>query len=202
LPATILMLTLDHLVLVAIAVSLAALLGIPLGWAIASRPWLGRFALPLVNAGQTIPSLALLGFLIPLAGIGRAPAIVALVIYALLPIVRNTVTGLTGIDPLLRESASVLGLTSAQRSQHIELPLAAPSILAGLRIAAVTTTGTATIAAAIGAGGLGELIFRGVAMVDSRQILAGAIPSALLALLFDGGFHWIGRYFFPRSRPL
>jgi osmoprotectant transport system permease protein len=148
-----------------------------------------RPVLLFANAVQTIPSLALFGFLIPLpllGGIGARPAIVALIVYALLPILRNTHAGLTTVDPAVREAADGLGMTRRQRLRWVELPLAAPVVLAGVRIAAVIGVGLATIAAAIGAGGLGVLIYRGIATVDSRLILAGAIPAALLALGVDG----------------
>jgi osmoprotectant transport system permease protein len=187
----VLRLTLEHLALVLGSVGLAALAGIPLGIWLSQVPAWRRGIMGLISVGQTIPSLALLGFLIPLAGVGRLPAVIALVIYALLPITRNTVAGILAILPQHREVAEALGLTLAQRLREIELPLALPTILAGLRIAAVATAGTATIAAAIGGGGLGELIFRGVATVNSREILAGAIPAALIALTLDGGFAWI-----------
>ncbi len=150
------------------------------------------------NVMQTIPSLALFGFLIPIpfiGGIGKRTAIVALVLYALLPILRNTLAGILGVDPAVRESAIAMGMTGRQLLWQVELPLAAPTIIAGVRIATVTTIGTATIAAAIGGGGLGVFIFRGIASVDTTQILAGAIPAALLALLSDGGFSWIERRF-------
>ena len=150
------------------------------------------------NVMQTIPSLALFGFLIPIpfiGGIGKRTAIVALVLYALLPILRNTLAGILGVDAAVRESAIAMGMTGRQLLWEVELPLAAPTIIAGVRIATVTTIGTATIAAAIGGGGLGVFIFRGIASVDTTQILAGAIPAALLALLSDGGFSWIERRF-------
>ena len=145
---------------------------------------------------QTIPSLALFGFLIPvpfIGGIGKHTAIIALVLYALLPILRNTMTGILGVDPAVRESAIAMGMTGRQLLWQVEVPLAARTILAGIRIATVTTIGTATIAAAIGGGGLGVFIFRGIASVDTTQILAGAVPAALLALISDGGLGWIER---------
>ena len=151
---------------------------------------------------QTVPSLALFGFLIPIPLIGRhraRTAIVALVLYALLPILRNTLTGILGVDPAVRESAVAMGMTERQLLWHVEMPLAARTILAGVRVAAVTTIGTATIAAAIGAGGLGVFIFRGLASVDAVQILAGAVPAALLALAADGGLGWIERKLSPAS---
>jgi len=182
-------LTAQHLVLVLAATSLAAAIGLPLGIAITRSERLARPLLGLAGLAQTVPSLALFGFLIPLpfvGGIGARTAIVALVVYALLPILRNTHAGIRQVDPAVCEAARGLGLTDAQLLLRVELPLALPVILAGIRIAAVTAVGTATIAAAIGAGGLGTYVFRGIATVDSRLILAGAVPSALLALLVDG----------------
>ena len=179
----------EHLVLVLSAILIASAIAIPAGLLLASSPRARRWALGFASVGQTIPSLALFGFLIPIpfiGGIGPHTAILALVIYALLPILRNTVTGILGVDPLVRDSAVAMGMTRAQILRIVELPLAAPTIIAGLRIATVTTIGTATIAAAIGAGGLGVFIFRGIASVDKLQILAGAIPAALLALAADG----------------
>jgi osmoprotectant transport system permease protein len=143
---------------------------------------------------QTVPSLALFGFLIPLpflGGIGKQTAIVALVLYALLPILRNTFTGILGVDPAVRESAIGMGMTGWQLLWEVELPLATRTILAGLRIATVTTIGTATIAAAIGGGGLGVFIFRGLASVDATLLLAGAVPAALIAVAADRGLEWV-----------
>jgi osmoprotectant transport system permease protein len=177
-----------HLTLVAVAVAAAALLGIPGGVALAHRPRAERLVLGAASIVQTIPSLALFGFLIPLrwiGGIGVRTALVALTLYALLPLLRNTVTGLRGVDAAVREAGRGLGMTARQLLWHVELPLAAPVIVAGLRTATVTTIGTATIAAAIGAGGLGVFIFRGVAMLDTRTILLGAVPAALMAIAAD-----------------
>ncbi len=191
-------LTSEHLVLVLSAMLIAIAIGVPAGILLTRRVAWRRPVLTVANILQTIPSLALFGFLIPLpllGGIGPRTAIVALVLYALLPIVRNTLTGILGVDPAVRESAVAMGLTARQVLRQVELPLAARTILAGIRIATVTTVGTATIAAAIGAGGLGVFIFRGVASVDSVQILAGAIPAALIALISDGGLGWIERKF-------
>jgi osmoprotectant transport system permease protein len=145
---------------------------------------------------QTIPSLALFGFLIPIpfiGGIGKRTVIIALVLYALLPILRNTFVGIMSVDAAVCESAVAMGMTSGQMVRQVQLPLAAPTILAGIRVATVTTIGTATIAAAIGGGGLGVFIFRGVASVDTAQILAGAVPAALIALAADGGLGWVER---------
>jgi osmoprotectant transport system permease protein len=184
----------EHVVLVLTSVVIAALIAIPAGVMAASRPGMRRAALAFAGAGQTIPSLALFGFLIPIpfiGGIGQHTAIIALVLYALLPILRNTVTGILGVDAAVRDSAEAMGMTRTQILRSVELPLAAPVIVAGLRIAAVTTVGTATIAAAIGAGGLGSFIFQGLASVDKYKILAGALPAALMALAVDGLLGWV-----------
>jgi osmoprotectant transport system permease protein len=180
--------TLDHMALVLIAMSIAIVIAVPLGMVIVQRPALRTFALGLASVFQTIPSLALFGFLIPvpfIGGIGPRTAIVALVLYALLPILRNTYVGLTGIDPAVLEAAEAMGMTNTQILTRVRLPLALGIILAGIRTATVITIGVTTIAAAIGAGGLGTFIFRGVAMVSDAVILAGAIPAALLAILAD-----------------
>src|SRR5579863_6043819 len=160
--------TLDHLTLVVIAMAFAIAIAVPLGMLIVQHRGLRSVALGLASVFQTIPSLALFGFLIPIpfiGGIGRRTAIVALVVYALLPILRNTLAGILGVDPAVRESAVAMGMTTSQILREVELPLAARTIMAGIRVATVTTVGTATIAAAIGGGGLGVFIFRGVASV-------------------------------------
>jgi osmoprotectant transport system permease protein len=178
----------EHVVIVAIAVGIAILIGIPLGIWCARRARAGRVMLRIVDAIQTIPSLALFGFLIPvpfIGGIGMRTAIVALILYSLLPIVRNTLIGIRGVDPIVLDAGVAMGLTDRQLLREVELPLAMPVIVAGIRIATVIGIGVATIAAAIGGGGLGTLIFRGVAMVDTRLILAGALPAAALALIAD-----------------
>jgi osmoprotectant transport system permease protein len=193
----ILNLTAEHSVLVLIAMAFALAIGIPLGILLTRQKALRRWALGFANVMQTVPSLALFGFLIPITHIGKPTAIVALVLYALLPILRNTLTGILGVEAAVRESAIAMGMTGRQLLWHVELPLAAPVILAGVRVATVTTIGTATIAAAIGGGGLGVFIFRGIASVDTTEILAGAVPAALLALLSDGGLSWIEKRFSP-----
>ncbi|HUQ94805.1 MAG TPA: ABC transporter permease [Bryobacteraceae bacterium] len=196
-----LQLTAEHLVLVVTAMAFAILLGVPLGIVVARHAGLRRWLLGFASVMQTIPSLALFGFLIPvplIGGIGKRTVIVSLVLYALLPILRNTFVGIAGVDAAVRESAIAMGMTQTQLLRMVELPLAARTILAGIRVAAVATIGTATIAAAIGGGGLGVFIFRGVASVDTAQILAGAVPSALMALLADGGLGWIERRFSAR----
>jgi osmoprotectant transport system permease protein len=194
--AEILEATLDHLVLVGIAMSFAIVIGVSLGMLIVQRRGLRIAALAIANILQTIPSLALFGFLIPIpfiGGIGRRTAIVALILYALLPILRNTYVGLTGIDPAVLEAAEAMGMTDLEILWRVRLPLALTVILAGIRTATVITIGVATIAAAIGAGGLGTFIFRGVAMVSDSVILAGAIPAALLAILADALFALLER---------
>jgi osmoprotectant transport system permease protein len=187
---------LEHIVLVVIATLIAAAIAIPAGVAITRRPKIEKWALGFASIAQTIPSLALLGFLLAvpvIGGIGKTPALVALILYALLPILRNTVTGIAGVDPAIRESAIAMGMTDPQLLRIVELPLAARTIMAGIRIATVTTVGTATIAAAIGGGGLGVLIFRGLASVDTGEILAGAVPAAAMAIVADGGLGWLER---------
>ena len=163
-----------RLVLIAMACALA--IGIPLGILLTRQAPLRRWALGFANVMQTVPSLALFGFLIPFTHIGKPTAIIALVLYALLPILRNTLTGILGVDAAVRESAVAMGMTNRQLLWHVELPLAAPVILAGVRVATVTTIGTATIAAAIGGGGLGVFIFRGIASVDTTEILPALCP--------------------------
>jgi osmoprotectant transport system permease protein len=193
-------LTVEHLVLVLIAMAIAAAVAVPAGILLTRRAPLQRWVIGFANIMQTVPSLALFGFLIPipfLGGIGKHTAIVALVLYALLPILRNTLTGILGVDPAVRESAVAMGMTGRQLLWEVELPLAARTILAGVRVATVTTIGTATIAAAIGGGGLGVFIFRGLASVDSTLILAGAVPAALIALAADGGLGWVEKKFSP-----
>ena len=189
-------LTLEHLWLVVLSTIFAMLLGIPLGIAIARRPHLNKPVLATANIVQTIPSLALFGFLLPLPWLGERSerlAILALTLYALLPIIRNTYTGISGVDAAVVEAGRGMGLTESQLLFQVELPLAISVILSGVRVALVISVGVATIAAAIGAGGLGEFIFRGLAMVDNRVILAGAIPAAILALLADVGVGWLER---------
>jgi len=181
-------LALQHLLLVAVATGAAAIVGVPVGVLLTRQRWLSKPVLAVANIFQTVPSLALFGFLIPLLGshgIGRVPAIIALFLYSLLPIIRNTFTGILGVDPAVREAARGMGMTDWQLLIQVELPLAMSVIIAGLRVATVISVGTATIAAAIGAGGLGMYIFRGLRMYDNILILAGAVPAALMALAAD-----------------
>jgi osmoprotectant transport system permease protein len=181
--------TLTHLTLVSISMLIAIAIAVPLGMFVVQRPALRSIALGIASILQTIPSLALFGFLIPIpfiGGIGTRTAIVALVLYALLPILRNTYVGLTNIDPAVLQAAEAMGMTENQILWRVRLPLALSVILAGIRTATIITIGVATIAAAIGAGGLGTFIFRGVAMVSDAVLLAGAIPAAALAIVADG----------------
>ncbi len=194
--AEVLALTLEHSALVAAAMLIAVALGIPLGILVTRQQALRRWVLGIANIFQTVPSLALFGFLISvplLGGIGGRTAIVALVLYALLPIIRNTYVGISGVDPAVVEAARGMGMTDRQLLWQVEIPLALGVILAGIRVATVMSVGVATIAAAIGAGGLGTYIFRGLSMVNNQIILAGAIPAALLALLADFSLGWAER---------
>ncbi len=195
-------LTEEHLILVGLSMSIALLVGIPLGILITRQPRWRKPVLGFANVVQTIPSLALFGFLIPIpfvGGIGARTAIVALTLYALLPIIRNTYAGIMSVDPAVRQAGLGMGMTDRQLLFQVELPLALGVILAGVRVATVISVGVATIAAAIGAGGLGVFIFRGVAMVDNQLILAGALPAALLALVIDFTLGWIERHLTPRT---
>ncbi|PFO04775.1 ABC transporter permease [Bacillus sp. AFS076308] len=175
----------EHLYLSIVSVIIAIIIGIPLGILISNEPKLSKPIIGTTNVIQAIPSLALLGFLIPFIGIGSTPAIVMVVLYSLLPIVKNTYTGLTNIDGDILEAAKGIGLTKSQTMKKVQLPLAFPMIMAGIRISAVTAVGLMTIAAFVGAGGLGYLVFSGVQTVDNYMILAGAIPACILALLID-----------------
>lgn len=193
-------LTLEHLFLVSVSLTIAAGIAIPAGILLTRYDSWRRWVVGFTNIFQTIPSLALFGFLIPIpfiGGIGTHTAIFALSLYALLPILQNTIVGILGVDRAVRESALAMGLTSGQLLRLVELPLASRTILTGVRIATVITIGTATIAAAIGGGGLGVFIFRGLATVNTTQILAGAVPAAMMALLADKCLAWIERRFLP-----
>jgi len=186
----------EHVLLVAVSTAVAAGIGIPLGIFAARRPRLAAPLTGVANIVQTVPSLAMFGFLLPVplvGGVGARAAVAVLILYGLLPIVRSTIVGITGVDRSVREAAVAMGMTPRDVLRQIELPLALPSIMGGVRVAAVIGVGSATIAAAIGAGGLGQYIYRGLSMVDSTVILAGAIPAALLALVVDGGLLWVER---------
>jgi osmoprotectant transport system permease protein len=191
-------LTLEHLWLAGAAMLFATAVAVPLGIVLTRSQRSARYVMAVANVLQTIPSLAMFGFLLPLPWLGERAArvaILALIAYALLPILRSTYAGISGIDPTVMEVARAMGLTGVQRLFKVELPLATSFILAGLRTATVTCIGIATIAAAVGAGGLGEMIFRGVASVDNRLVLAGAIPAALLALAADAVLGFLERWF-------
>jgi osmoprotectant transport system permease protein len=193
-------LTAEHLWLVGASIVLAVMIGIPLGILITRWPFLNKPVLGSANIIQTIPSLALFGFLLPAPWIGaRADrlAILALTLYSLLPLIRNTYTGIKGVDPAVVEAGRGMGMTDRQLLWQVELPLALGVIIAGIRVAAVISIGLATIAAAIGAGGLGEYIFRGLAMVNNQVILAGAIPAAGLAIFADLGLGWLEKRLSP-----
>lgn len=193
-------LTVEHIRITLVSVALAVLLGVPTGIILVR---IRRLATPVIGATsviQTIPSLALLGFMIPLLGIGVKPAIVALFLYALLPIVRNTYTGVDQVDPALIEAGIGMGMTNRQMLRRVQIPLSLPVIMAGVRTSTVINVGVATLCALIGAGGLGELIFRGIAMVNSQMIIAGALPAALLALVFDGVLGLIEKGLMARKR--
>ncbi len=185
--------TAEHLLLVGLAIAIAVLVGIPLGIVITRHQGLRQPILTIANILQTIPSLALFGLLIPVVGIGAVPAIVALTLYSFLPIIRNTYTGITQVDPAIREAGRGMGMTDWQLLTQVELPLAMSVILAGVRVATVIAIGIATIAAAIGAGGLGVFIFRGISVVNDQLILAGAVPAAAIALIADAGISWLER---------
>jgi osmoprotectant transport system permease protein len=193
----------QHVLLVAGSTLVAVALGVPLGIFSARRPRLASPLMAVASIVQTIPSLAMFGFLLPVpfvGGVGARAALVVLILYGLLPVVRTTIAGLRGIDPAIREAGVAMGMTPGQLLRQVELPLALPSIVAGVRVAAVVGVGAATIAAAIGAGGLGEYIYRGLSMVDTTVILAGAIPAAALALIVDGGLLWLERQLSARRR--
>ena len=188
--------TMQHIWLVGISVVVAIAIAAPLAVFLTSRPKLRRWTMGVVNVIQTIPSLALFGFLLPIpfiGGVGKRTTVLALILYALLPVLRNATVGILGVDAGVRESALAMGMTRWQILFRVEFPLALPTILAGVRIATVATIGTATIAAAIGGGGLGTFVFRGIAMADSKLILAGAIPAALMAIAADEVLGWFER---------
>src|SRR4051812_10287004 len=193
----------QHVLLVAGSVSIAVVLGVPLGIFSARRPRLASPLMAVASIVQTIPSLAMFGFLLPVplvGGVGARAALVVLILYGLLPIVRTTIAGLRGIDPSIREAGVAMGMTPRELLRQVELPLALPSIVAGVRVAAVVGVGSAIIAAAIGAGGLGEFIYRGLSMVDTTVILAGAVPAAALALVVDGALLWLEKQLSARRR--
>ncbi len=187
----------EHLVLVIFAITISVVIGVPLGVVITRHSNLRQPVLGFANIMQTIPSLAMFGLLLPvplIGGIGAVPAIVDMTLYSLLPIIRNTYTGITGVNPSLREAGKGMGMTDMELLFQVEIPLAMGVILAGVRVAAVIAIGIATIAAAIGAGGLGEFIFRGISSVNNQLILAGAVPSAIIALIADFGIGTLERY--------
>ena len=189
--------TVEHLMLTGISIGVAVVIGVPLGILILRQSHLRGIVLSLTGIVQTIPSLALLAFFLPLLGIGAPPAVAALILYALLPIVRNTYTALAGIPPSIVEAADGMGFTERQRLWMVEVPLALPVIIAGVRTSTVICVGVATLSAFIGAGGLGDFIVRGLALSNTRLILLGAVPAAALALLLDGAIASIERRLQP-----
>jgi len=194
----ILHLSAEHVFLVFVSIALAVAIGVPVGILMTRRPRMGKPILAFANVVQTIPSLALFGFLIPIpyiGGIGTRTAVLALLLYSLLPIIRNTFAGISGVEPAVREAARGMGMTNSQILWQVEIPLSLGVIFAGVRVATVIAVGVATIAAAIGAGGLGMFIFRGTSMLDYRVILAGAIPAALIALAADFGMSTLEKHF-------
>ncbi|MDP8248939.1 MAG: ABC transporter permease [Candidatus Tritonobacter lacicola] len=197
--AEVLQRTVEHVQLSGISVLLAVCVGVPLGIMLTRKKGLTMPVVGVVNVVQTIPSLALLGFLIPLLGIGLKPAILALFLYSLLAIIKNTIAGINQVDRSIIEAGMGMGMTNLQILLKLELPLSVPVILSGIRIATVTCIGIATLCAAVGAGGLGQFIFRGISMVNSNMILAGAIPAALLALFFDFILLRVEKYLTPRG---
>jgi osmoprotectant transport system permease protein len=199
----ILQLSAEHVFLVFVAISIAIAIGVPVGILMTRRPRIGKPILAFANIVQTIPSLALFGFLIPIpyiGGIGTRTAVIALLLYSLLPIIRNTFTGISGIEPAVREAARGMGMTDSQILWQVEIPLSLGVMFAGIRVATIIAVGVATIAAAIGAGGLGMFIFRGTSMLDYRVILAGAIPAALIALAADFGMSTLEEHFMRERR--
>jgi len=199
----ILQLSVEHVFLVFVAISIAVAIGVPVGILMTRRPRMGKPILAFANIIQTIPSLALFGFLIPIpyiGGIGTSTAVIALLLYSLLPIIRNTFAGISGVEPAVREAARGMGMTDSQILWQVEIPLSLGVIFAGVRVATVIAVGVATIAAAIGAGGLGMFIFRGTSMLDYRVILAGAIPAALIALTADFGMSTLEKHFMRERR--
>ena len=191
-PDRVLQLALDHIRICAVAVAIAILIGVPLGILATRLRWLEGPVTGLAGILYTVPSLALFALLIPFTGLGATPAIVALILYSLLAIIRNTIAGIDGVDPALLDAARGMGMTARQRLFLVQLPLGLPVILAGVRLATITAVGVATIAGAIGAGGLGLLIFDGIRLLDSDRIVAGALAASLLALVADRGLAWWG----------
>ena len=193
----------EHVLLVVISTAIAAAIGLPLAIFATRHPRLASPLVAITGVVQTIPSLAMFGFLLPvplIGGVGARAALTVLVFYGLLPIVRSTILGITGIDASIRTAGIAMGMTPGQLLRRVELPLALPAIVSGIRLAAVVGVGSATIAAAIGAGGLGQYIYRGLSMVDTTVILAGAVPAALLALVVDGSLLWLERHLSRRRR--
>lgn len=201
---TILELTVEHVQIVAVAVGLAILTGVPIGIAITQNQRAADIVLYIAAIVITVPSIALFGIMIPILsligqGIGYLPAVIAILLYSQLPIIRNTYTAIANVDPALREAARGIGMTSAQRLRQVEIPLAIPVIMAGVRTAVVMNIGVAAIAAYIGAGGLGQLISRGISQTDPRQLIAGALAVSILAIVADFSLLWLQKRLTPRG---
>jgi osmoprotectant transport system permease protein len=192
-------LTIQHIQLSIIALIFAVVIGVPLGILIVRIPSISGFIINIANAVQAIPSLALLGFLVPLLGIGSVPSIVMIIIYSLLPIIKNTYTGLINVNSSIIEAGRGMGMTEMQIMFKVQLPLSLPFIMAGIRIAGVTAVGLTTLAALIGAGGLGQMIYRGISMVNNEMIISGAIPAMILALLIDYILFWLEKIVTPNG---
>ena len=189
----------QHMKITGIAVAFAILIGVPVGLSISKKQNIAGFVLGVANIMQTIPSLALFGLIIPIMGIGFKPSVFVLLLYALMPIIKNTYIGITTVDPAVIEAGRGMGMTRMQILRMIEVPLSLPMIMGGIRISTVINIGTATIAALIGAGGLGDFIFRGISMADNMMILTGAIPTALLALVMDSLLNFVELKLTPKG---
>lgn len=198
----ILRLTTQHLQITAMSISFAVVIGVPIGIMITRKRNIAEFILGFANVFQTLPSLALFGLIIPILGIGYKPSVFVLFLYALLPIIKNTYLGISGVDPAVIDAGKGMGMTDSQILRMVEIPLSLPVIMGGIRISTVINIGTATLAALIGAGGLGDMIFKGISLNNSNMILAGAIPTALLALLVDALLGKVEKKLVPKGQRI
>lgn len=198
----ILRLTTQHLQITAMSISFAVVIGVPIGILITRKRNIAEFILGFANVFQTLPSLALFGLIIPILGIGYKPSVFVLFLYALLPIIKNTYLGISGVDPAVIDAGKGMGMTDSQILRMVEIPLSLPVIMGGIRISTVINIGTATLAALIGAGGLGDMIFKGISLNNSNMILAGAIPTALLALLVDALLGKVEKKLVPKGQRI
>lgn len=195
-------LTIEHLKITAMSISLAILIGVPVGILITRKRKIANVVLGVANVFQTLPSLALFGLIIPFLGIGYKPSVFVLFLYALLPIIKNTYLGITSVDPAIIDAGKGMGMTDYQILRMVEIPMSLPVIMGGIRISTVINIGTATLAALIGAGGLGDLLFKGISLNNSNMILAGAIPTALLAIFVDTALGWVEKRLVPKGMNL